>query len=173
MDDSNPPSEEQDDLQKELDLPRAHSNGDTEEGLVKQVGELRARLEDHQARTALNHATIWEEHVYLKKLLAATLAALVLLNVATLPFFGKQMRIIQRQLPKQREATRSMNSALMRSEPVLKQVASQLEAFGAANPDYQVILDRYKRRLPQYFTDMAAPAGQPTDVPRPPTPATQ
>lgn len=133
------------------------------EHLHKQIRELQAQLEDHKMRVDQQAAGLWDEHDYLKKLFIAAILVLIIFNLGVLPFFVKQMRMIRNQLPNQRAVAFQMSVNISKTEAPLRAFAAQLQTFAAANPDYRPILDRYRGRLPQYFTTVgpALPAANP------------
>jgi len=141
--------------QPELKLdPQGNPGHASLEGLQKQVHELRAKLEEQTNRTALEQASLWEEHLFLKKLFIGTLAALLLVNIGTLPFFTKQMLLARRQLPQQRSLNYNLRNYMAENDPALRELAAQLQAFAVSHPDFRPLLTNYQVRLPDYFPSL-------------------
>jgi hypothetical protein len=145
------------DGQEELQLPDAGSpGGQTAEYLQKQIHELQARLKEHSKNSTIDAANLSEQFLYLQKLLLGVLVSLIVLSLGVCLFMGKQMRIVRAQLVDQRpRILRNLTEFQMKLDPNIKKFTAQLQAFAASNPDFQLILQRHRNRLPQYFINVA------------------
>jgi hypothetical protein len=137
--------------------------------MQKQVRELQAKLEEHRQRTAREQDGFQARQSYLQKLVTGMLLALVLSQAGLLLFFGKQMRVVRRQLPNQRSVSQQFAQRLQQAEPALRKFAVQLTSYAAAHPEFSPVLEHYRARLPQYFTSLdpvtPAPGPSPANAP--------
>ena len=99
----------------------------------------------------------------LRTLLTATFIALLVLSMSVNLFLAKQMRQIRAKVSETRPVIARMQAEFQKKEPNMKKFVNALQSFAASNRDFQPILDRYGKALPQYLgssvTIMSSPPG--------------
>jgi hypothetical protein len=126
--------------------------------------EMRAFFEREALRSAEEIGLLRRQVQVQRTLLVGTLLAAVILsgsmNILTL----KQMRMGRDQLNETRPRVNQMYSDFRKSEPTIRDFVGSLQAYAAANRDFQPILEKYRPFLQQYYTGPAVPAPVPPSV---------
>ncbi len=93
----------------------------------------------------------------LQALFIWTVGALLIIASAANLFMGRQLGLLQLQLPAQRDAAiRAAMEFQKRDEPLIRNFVTRLQEFSRKHPDFQPVLERYRSPLRPYF----APPGQ-------------
>ena len=88
----------------------------------------------------------------LQKLFLWAVGAALLFTVAANLFIGKQMQMVQTQLPAQRDAViRQAMEFQKRDEALVRRFVARLQEFARTNPDFRPVLEPYRSALGAYF----------------------
>ena len=79
--------------------------------------------------------------------------ALIVMGVSLNIYLGKQMRLARAQLAEQRQATSKIAQDFHgTSEPLIRNFAIAMNAFGATNRDFEVVFNKYRGAFAKYLT---------------------
>lgn len=96
-----------------------------------------------------------------------TVGALLILTLSASLFIGKQLRLVQLQLPSQRDAViRAAMEFQKRDEPLIRNFVVRLQDFARKHPDFQPVLDHYRSALGAYLSPVTP--GPPPQAPAKP-----
>lgn len=88
----------------------------------------------------------------LRKLFLWGVGAALLFTVAANVFIGKQMQMVQMQLPAQRDAViRQAMEFQKRDEVLVRKFVARLQEFARTNVDFRPVLEPYRSALGAYF----------------------
>ena len=89
-----------------------------------------------------------------------TLAALLISSVGVNVFFLKQLTAAQKQLNTAQSVVINLSAQYRQKEPAMRQFVAALQEYSATNSEFAVVLYRYRRALPQFFTEPSKAVGR-------------
>ena len=88
----------------------------------------------------------------LQALFTWTVGALFVIACAANLFMGRQLQLLQLQLPAQRDAAiRAAMEFQKRDEPLIRSFVARLQEFSQKHPDFKPVLENYRSPLRSYF----------------------
>lgn len=99
------------------------------------------------------------QYQFLETLVALTISALILMSLGLNLFLFKQMRLVRGQLHNQKQvAAAVLEEFHNKREPAIKNFVQALQRYGAANPEFSAIMEKYRPYLGKYFSSAVRPA---------------
>lgn len=90
---------------------------------------------------------------HLHRLVLGTLLSLLVMSLGLNLFIFGQMRAARTQVVASRLLAQNLSEQYEVKEPAMRQFIATLRRFAMSNPDFQPVLNRYQRDLPQFFPD--------------------